>query len=446
MDIKKEGSLSAPNRDIVDWKSKSYLDEKALDKEMRRQFEVCHSCRRCFNLCDSFPTLFDLIDESPNESVGDLSTKDFEEITDKCTLCDMCFTTKCPYVPPHEFNIDFPHLMLRYRTLQDKQKKLPQVPKELAKIDRNANLTKISTRLANWASNKKNKLTRGPLEFFTGVDKNVELPKFEKNSYHQLSNSIKTKVNANAPAFGRKAAVYSTCYVNYNNSKVGVAAQKVLNHNGVEIISSYPGCCGMPYLEQAQHEKVKQQSDKVSKELCSLIDKGYDIVTLTASCGLMLKFEWPLLNPDNNNVLKLSKHVFDIDEYLVDISKKEGMVDGLRSVDGGVTVHHACHARAQNMGNKALEMLKKLPETKVDVVEKCAGHGGTFGVMKKTRKSAVKYGKNTARQIKNKKNKFMVSDCPLACKHLNEFLNDDKESNYISMHPIEVIAQPYNLT
>ena len=446
MSIKKEGSLSAPTRDIVDWQSKAYLDDKALDEEMRRQFEVCHSCRRCFNLCDSFPTLFDLIDESPNESVDDLTKKDFENIADKCTLCDMCFMTKCPYVPPHEFNIDFPHLMLRYRAYQDKQNKLPKVPKELAKIDRNANLAKVSSNLANWASGKNNKVVRGTLELITGIDKDSELPRFEKKSFHQQSSSLKVTVNKAAPAFGRKAAIYSTCYVNYNNSKVGIAAQKVLNHNGVATISSYPGCCGMPFLEQAQHEKVQLQSQKVSKKLCALIEEGYDIITLTASCGLMLKFEWPLINPNNENVLKLSKHVFDIDEYLVDISKKEGMVDGLKAINDGVTVHHACHARAQNMGNKAMEMLKKLPETKIDVVEKCSGHGGTFGVMKKTRKSTVKYGKNTARQIKNKKNKLMVSDCPLACKHLNQFLNDDKESNYISMHPIEVIAKSYNLT
>ena len=180
MKIKKEGSLSAPTRNTVDWNSQSYLDEKELDQEMRRQFEVCHSCRRCFNLCDSFPTLFDLIDQSTNESVDDLTKKDFEDITDKCTLCDMCFMTKCPYVPPHEFNIDFPHLMLRYRTYQDKQNKLPKIPKELAKTDRNANLAKISLNLANWASKKQNKITRGSLEFFTGIDKDAELPKFEK--------------------------------------------------------------------------------------------------------------------------------------------------------------------------------------------------------------------------------------------------------------------------
>ena len=299
MDYKKEGSLAAPTRDLVDWNSESYTNEEELNAEMKRQFEVCHSCRRCFNLCDSFPTLFDLIDDSPNESVDDLTKKDFEDITDKCTLCDMCFMTKCPYVPPHEFNIDFPHLMLRYRTFQDKQNKLPKIPKELAKIDRNANLAKISPALANWSSDKKNSLTRRPLEMISGIDKDAELPKFEKKTFHELSEKIDIKVNASAPAFGRKVAIYSTCYVNFNNSKVGIAAQKVLNYNGVETISSYPGCCGMPHLEQAQHEKVIKQSEIVSEELCSLIDRGYQIVTLTASCGLMLKFEWPLLNPNN---------------------------------------------------------------------------------------------------------------------------------------------------
>ena len=211
----REGSLAAPTRYPIDWQNPAFLDEQELNKELERVFDICHGCRRCFNLCDSFPRLFDLIDDSSSGELDTVPSSDFKSVVDACTFCDMCFMTKCPYVPPHPFSLDFPHLMLRYRTLQDKQKKLPQVPKELAKIDRNANLAKISTRLANWSSNKKNKLTRGPLEFFTGVDKNVELPKFEKNSYHQLSNSIKTKVNANAPAFGRKAVIYSTCFVNY---------------------------------------------------------------------------------------------------------------------------------------------------------------------------------------------------------------------------------------
>ena len=441
----KEGSLSAPTRDIVDWKNPEYLNEEALDAEMRRQFEVCHSCRRCFNLCESFPTLFDLIDESKNEDLESVDSKEFSKVVDKCTLCDMCFMTKCPYVPPHEFNIDFPHLMLRYRTLQKTKGQLNKIPQELAKIDRNAKIAGIAPTIANWGSDKKNLITRKPLQTLTGIDQNAELPKFEKKTYIQKSKDITKDINKDAPAFGRKVAIYSTCYVNYNNTSVGIAAEKVLLHNGVEVKPVYPGCCGMPYLEQAQHEKVVKQSELVSNELCKLIDDGYDIVTLTASCGLMLKFEWPLLNPENEKIKKLSKHTYDIDQYISDISKKEGLTKGLSQVDGGITVHNSCHARAQNMGNKALEMLKNLPETKVDVVERCAGHGGTFGVMKDTRKAAVKYGRTTARQIKNKKTKYVVSECPLASKHLDGLLNENTEEEIISMHPIEILSKSYNL-
>ena len=279
----------------------------------------------------------------------------------------------------------------------------------------------------------------------TGIDKDAELPKFERKSFHDNFKNISNKLNKNAPAYGRKVAIYSTCYVNHNNSKVGVAANNVLNFNGVDTISTYPGCCGMPHLEQAQHEKVKIQSENISEELCKLIDQGYDIVTLTASCGLMLKFEWPLLLPENENIKKLSLNVMDIDEYVVDISNNEGLVEGLQEIDGGVTVHHACHARAQNMGIKARDMLKLIPNIKIDVVERCAGHGGTFGVMKETHDLAIKVGKPTARQIKTKNNKYMASDCPLAGKHLKQLETDTNISNNEALHPIELMAKSYNL-
>ena len=147
----------------------------------------------------------------------------------------------------------------------------------------------------------------------------------------------------------------------------------------------------------------------------------------------MLKFEWPLLLPNDDKIKILSANVMDIDEYVVDIANKEGVAEGLQEIDGGVTVHHACHARAQNMGIKARDMLKLIPNIKIDVVERCAGHGGTFGVMKETRHAAVKYGRTTARQIKNKKTKFVVSDCPLASKHLDGLLNENNRGSISSI-------------
>jgi glycerol-3-phosphate dehydrogenase subunit C len=239
--------------------------------------------------------------------------------------------------------------------------------------------------------------------------------------------------------------IYSTCFVNFNKKNTGVAALKVLKKNGVEVQEAYPGCCGMPFFEQADLAKVVEQSKKISKDLLEWIDKGYEVITLTASCGLMLKFEWPLLSPNDENIKKLSKNVSDIDEYIVDIAQNEGLADGLNEIDGGVTIHNACHARAQNMGIKAKDMLKNVPNIKIDVVERCAGHGGTFGVMKTTSDLAIKVGRPTAKQIKNKNNKYMVSDCPLAGKHLKQIEKDTNIANNEALHPIELMAKSYRL-
>jgi len=443
--MNKEGGTQAPTRHPIDFDHPDFLDEKKLDQEMRRVFDICHGCRRCFNLCDSFPKLFDMIDKSKNEDVESLSSDKFAPVVDSCTLCDMCFMTKCPYVPPHEFDLDFPHLMLRYRTLQKKQKKLPVIPAQLAKMDRNAKIGIMFPWFINWGLNIKNKIIRNILELIFSIDKRVDLPKYNSETFTNYFKKNNKSIKKEGISQNRKVVIYSTCFVNFNKKDTGVAALKVLKKNGVEVQEAYPGCCGMPFLEQADLPKVVKQAKKISKDLLRWVEKGYKVITLTASCGLMLKFEWPLLLPKNEDVKKLSKNVSDIDEYIVDISNKEGLAAGLQEIDGGVTVHHACHARAQNMGIKARDMLKLIPNIKIDVVERCAGHGGTFGVMKSTHHIASKVGRPTARQIKNKNNKYMASDCPLAAKHLKQLEQDTKISSDETLHPIELMAKSYKL-
>jgi glycerol-3-phosphate dehydrogenase subunit C len=284
---------------------------------------------------------------------------------------------------------------------------------------------------------------RGLMESMTGIDAHATLPKFHARTFVSADKQTQNAVNSAAPAFGkRKAALYATCFVNYNKPDTGMDARAVLNHIGVETKVAYPGCCGMPFLEQAELARVAQNAAKVSKELCKLIDEGYDIVAMTASCGLMLKFEWALIVPDNADVKRVAEHVFDIDEYVVDVAKNEGLPPGLTALPEGVTVHLACHARAQNMGPKAAEMLKMIPDTPVDVIERCSGHGGTFGVVKPTHDLAVKVGKPVFKAANAKARGHIVSDCPLAAQHILAHTDTPARE---PEHPIQIMARAYSL-
>jgi glycerol-3-phosphate dehydrogenase subunit C len=440
-----EGSLQAPTREIIKWQDPDFADEAKLDAEMRRVFDICHGCRRCFNLCDSFPRLFDLIDNSPKEDVEHLNSEDFKPIVEACTLCDMCFMTKCPYVPPHPFMLDFPHLMLRHRFVEAKKgnRNKEWVQRQLAEMDRNGGMARFAAPLVNWASDKDNKPVRAVMEKSAGIDAKATLPKFHARTFVSAARQEENEINTAAPAFGkRKAALYATCFVNYNKPDTGMDARAVLNHIGVETKVAYPGCCGMPFLEQAELDRVAQNAAKVSKELVKLIDEGYDIVALTASCGLMLKFEWALICPDNPDVKRVADNVYDIDEYVVDVAKKEGLPSGLTPLPEGVTVHLACHARAQNMGPKAAEMLKMIPGTPVDVIERCSGHGGTFGVVTPTHDVGVKVGRPVFRAANTQKRGHIVSDCPLAAQHIVAHTETEART---PEHPIQIMARAFGL-
>ncbi len=441
-----EGSLEAPTRHQIPWQEEDFTDPDKIDAELRRVFDICHGCRRCFNLCDSFPRLFDLIDDSESGELDSVASTEFKPVIDACTLCDMCFMTKCPYVPPHEFDLDFPHLMLRVRALEFKQGKVKFAHRQLTETDRNGKLAAPIAPLANWASKRSNTLTRPLLENVAGIHKDAELPEYASVPFDQ---SVSEKPE-DKPVSGRKAALYATCFVNYNNPGIGEATQAILDKNGVETEVVYPSCCGMPQLEQGDLARVAENAKKVSAELVQWIDQGYDIVALVPSCALMLKFEWPLILPDDANVKRLSEATFDAAEYIVDIAKKDGLAEGLNRLEGKVSLHLACHARAQNMGPKAAEMLRLIPEAEIEVIERCSGHGGSWGVMKDNFDVAIKVGRPAARKALESGAKYVVSECPLARDHMLqgiEKLDDDNTLENIQavQHPIQLLAQAYGL-
>ena len=444
-----EGGLDAPTRQPLDWQNPDFYDEAKLDAEMRRVFDICHGCRRCFNLCESFPRLFDLVDAAPSGELDTVESKGFKPVADACTLCDMCFMTKCPYVPPHEFNLDFPHLMLRYRAVEARQGKVETADRELAKTDRNGKLGRFLAPLANWTTDRAHKFVRGILERVTGLDRQALLPKYSAKTFEEISKEKPPAINREAPAFGRKAVIYSTCFANYNEPGLGLSARAVLAKNGVETQVLHPHCCGMPMLEQGNIAEVAKAARIVALALRPWIEQGYSVIALVPSCALMLKFEWPLILPGDPDITLLSKATFDLSEYIVDIARKEGLAPGLAPVaSGGVALHISCHSRAQNMGQKAREMLKLIPEANLQVIERCSGHGGSWGYKHANFETAMKVGAPVARQAAASGKALVTSECPLAGLHIAQGMERQEgavDKPRLVGHPIHIVSEAYGL-
>ncbi|MBK5264008.1 MAG: glycerol-3-phosphate dehydrogenase [Alphaproteobacteria bacterium] len=441
----KEGSLEAPTRHPIAWQDESFYDGEALDAELRRVFDICHGCRRCFNLCDSFPTLFDMIDESKHEDIEHLDSKDFKTVADACTLCDMCFMVKCPYVPPHEFNLDFPHLMLRYRAVEHRKGQTGLADQELAKTDRNGKLGTMFHGVANMAT-KKNGPVRGVMQAMLGIDKRAHLPAFADTPLTKRAAKGVPAPNPDAPGFGKKVVLYATCYGNFNDQTPGEAAMKVLAHNGVEVRIEHPECCGMPKFENGDLSAVAASAERIAAYFAPMIADGYDIVPLTTSCALMLKFEWPLLHPGHEGIKALSESTYDLSQYMVVLAKGCGLAP-IEEMPANVAVHFACHSRAQNMGPKAMEMLRLIPGAKPVLTDRCSGHGGKWGIFKQNFDTAIKIGRPAARAMVKDKPDYMVSECPLAGQHLRQVMEASGADTVPERigHPIEVMAKAYGL-
>jgi len=245
-----------------------------------------------------------------------------------------------------------------------------------------------------------------------------------------------------------KVIIFPTCFVNYNNPDLGLLAKKILDKLGVHNEFFYSGCCGMPQLEGGDIESVSQKASDISSKLKNFIDDGYTVLSIVPSCTLMLKFEWPLLLPENKDVKQLSQKTKDVCEFLTKIITDNNK-DLLKPLDGenNISLHISCHSRAQNIGQKATELLKLIPQLKLDVIERCSGHGGSWGIKKNNFEMAIKVGKPVARKVIQFENEYVVSECPLAGTHIQQGVNkiDNSKNIKVLSHPLEVLAKSMSI-
>jgi Fe-S oxidoreductase len=440
----REGNLDAPTRHPIDWKNPDYYDEEKLLAEMERVFDLCHGCRRCVSLCQSFPTLFDLVDESETLEVDGVDKSDYWQVVDHCYLCDLCYMTKCPYVPPHDWNIDFPHLMLRGKAVKYKKGDVKLRDRVLTSTDNLGKLAGIPVVSGVVNAFNKAKNFREILDHTLGVHPEAKLPEFHSKP---LRKRLAERKNSSAEGTATetttgKVALFSTCYGNYNEPHVGEDLVAVFEHNGIPVtIAEKEQCCGMPKMELGNLEAVEAAKNANIPVLAKLVDEGWDIVAPVPSCALMFKQELPLLFPDEPEVKKVANAIFDIFEYLM-LRHKEGLLKtDFQQGLGKVAYHAACHQRVQNVGAKTKELLSLIPDTDVTAIERCSGHDGTYAVKSEFHQHAMKIGKPVVNRVKQAEADHYGSDCPMAGHHIENGLRDGREPE----HPITMLRKAYGI-
>jgi Fe-S oxidoreductase len=439
----REGSLEAPTRHPLDWQNPDFYNEPKVVAELERVFDICHGCRRCVNLCTAFPHLFDLIDDGKTGELDGVDKNRFMEVVDRCYLCDTCYMTKCPYVPPHPWNVDFPHLMLRAKALKYKKGGTSTRDKLLSSTDAIGKLATIPVVVQFVNAVNKAPLARGAMDKVLGIHKDRILPDYAAKKFRPHAMPDASFAVRDGKLTPGKVAIFATCYVNYNEPGLGHDLLKILAHNDIPaLIVDKEVCCGMPKLELGDLEAVAKLKDLNIPRLARLAREGYAILTAIPSCTLMFKQELPLMFPDDADVKAVKAAMYDPFEYLI-MRNKDGLLKtAFKNGLGKVAYHIPCHSRVQNVGQKTREMLSLIPSTEVSTIERCSGHDGTWGVKSEYFAQSMKIGRPVFKQMAATDPDFISSDCPIAGRHIQQGMG---ESRARKEHPLALLRIAYGL-
>jgi len=439
-----EGSLEAPKRHPIDWKNPDFYKEAELFSEMDRVFDICHGCRRCVNLCTAFPTLFDLIDEGTTGELDGVEKNKLWEVVDRCYLCDMCFMSKCPYVPPHQWNVDFPHLMLRAKAVKYKKGKTNFRDKMLSSTDIMGKLASIPVVVQAVNASIKAPTARKLIESMLDIHAKRELPEYTAKKFRPNAKVNESFTVRNGEKTSGKVAIYATCYVNYNEPGIGHDLIEILKYNEIPTrLVEKEVCCGMPKLELGDLEAVEKLKNVNIPNLAKLAREGYAIIMSVPSCALMFKQELPLIFPDAKDIKLVAEATFDPFEYLM-LRNRDGLLNtDFKQSLGNVSYHIPCHLRVQNIGKKTKDMLEMIPGTTVNVVERCSGHDGTWGVKSEYFADSMKIGKPVFKQMAESDPDYISSDCAIAGRHIYQGMGKNVG---VKQHPLTLLRIAYGLT
>ena len=414
-----------------------YFDETDLRSEVERVFSLCADCRMCVKFCGSFPKMFDAVDSYCTDDkyaevdAKKLKPQDVNQVVDLCFQCKLCYI-KCPYTPgDHDWSIDFPRLMARGKAQQVKQKGVSRGDKFLGNPDLVGKLGTLTSPLANWAN--ESRLHRRFMQTLLGIHKDKKLPPFASKTLASQFSSLRKEPQGEPTA---KIAFFSTCYVNYNQPELGTDTLEVMAHNNVDVAFAYERCCGMPLWHNGDMDAAIAAARQNVTSLLRFVEESRTIVVTNPTCSQMIRVEYPrLLGTDEAK--RLAGHTMDPMEFLARLAAEGKLKKDFQTSAGKVNYHMPCHLRAQNIGYKTRDVLSLLPKTKVNVIEECSGHDGTWSMKKENFENSLKWGSRAFNQMAEGEPNVTCSDCPLAAIQIEQGVGRRP------LNPMQILAKSY---
>ncbi len=410
-----------------------YWDRPGFELERERIFDICHGCRLCFNLCPAFPALFEAIDAKEAADVRRLTVAEKERVTDLCYGCKLC-EVRCPYTPAdgHEFQLDFPRLMLRTKALRVREHGVPLRERLLGNPDLMGKLGTLTPGLANWGC--RNKAQRALMETLLGIHRDKKLASFAGETF--VSWLKKNPIPAPPADPAAKVVLFHTCFANYYEPAPARAAVDVLGRNRCEIVCPNQNCCGMPALDGGDIKFAQRQASANLAALLPLVRHGYKVVTINPTCSLMMRREYPSLIA-GAEVRELSAAVMDTHELLYELRRAGKFNRDFRSTPRSVAYHIPCHLKAQGIGFRSRDLMRTIPGAEVTMVDACSAHDGTWSMKKEYFALSMKWGEKAFSGMREAGARVMASDCQLAA------LQIEQATGTRPLHPVEILARAY---
>ncbi len=419
-----------------------YLDEADVRDELTRVYDICQGCRRCTSLCTSFPTLFEMLDGFDDRDAGRLTPADQDHVVDVCVQCTLCHAN-CPYTPEaHEWNVDFPRLMLRARAMQHANgitsMRHGATSRLLGRTDLIGSLGSATAPVANRiVGARPGSATRKVLQKVTGVSSVRLLAPYAKQRFSTWF--AKRPTVGFADRNGR-VTVFPTCHVEYHDTAIGQDLVKVYERNGIGCGVTAAGCCGTPWLHAGRIAEFAKIAQKNVATLADEVRAGTDIVVPQPACSSVIKNDYPVhvSGPDAQLV---ASRTFDAAAYLMDIHARTDTsldTDFRGDTPSAITYHAPCHLRSQDIGLPGRDLMTLTGAT-VTVVRQCSGGDGRWALRAGNEDVAVPMADILGEQVVAAGGDVVVGDCSLSNTAIVEVTGLEVR------HPLQVMARAYGI-